>query len=172
MGIGLSLLLTACSDAHNSPLTPTETNAYEEQTSMKSNYDFSVFNNVKITGIDIPSLNDAEQSVLFQQARYCQAMTDADMETMNEIISDNMVFTHMSGKQQTKAEYLGDIQNGSLKYFTIGIENPTVKVHGNAATVTFTSVLNANAYGARGTYRMSGTHHYEKHDNNWIAVNG
>ena len=33
------------------------------------------------------------------------------------------------------------------------------------------SVLNANAYGARGTYRMKGTHYYEKRDGEWIAVN-
>ena len=33
------------------------------------------------------------------------------------------------------------------------------------------SVLNTNAYGARGTYRMKGTHHYKKRDGEWIAVN-
>ena len=30
---------------------------------------------------------------------------------------------------------------------------------------------NANAYGARGTYRIKGTHHYEKRDGAWITVN-
>ena len=38
-------------------------------------------------------------------------------------------------------------------------------------SITFTSVLNANAYGARGTFRMKGTHHYKKRDGEWIAVN-
>ena len=33
------------------------------------------------------------------------------------------------------------------------------------------AVLNANAYGARGTYRMKGTHYYELRDGSWIAVN-
>lgn len=44
-------------------------------------------------------------------------------------------------------------------------------VFGNVE-ITFTSVLYANAYGATGTYRMNGTHHYELRDGNWIAVNG
>ena len=83
-----------------------------------------------------------------------------------------MTFTHMSGMKQTREEYFADIADGSLNYFTIGIENPVVKVDGDRATVSFTSVLNANAYGARGTYRMKGTHHYQKQGDAWLASNG
>ena len=135
-------------------------------------FDFSVFTNVSITGTDIKKLSDEELSVLYVQARYCQAMTDADIETMRQIVSEDMIFTHMSGNKQTREEYFADIENGSLNYFTIGIENPAVTVNGSTATVTYTSVLNANAYGARGTYRMKGTHHYEMRNGEWIAVNG
>ena len=63
-----------------------------------------------------------------------------------------------------------DIANGSLNYFTIGIADPVIKVDGDKAQITYTSVLNANAYGARGTYRMKGTHYYELRDGSWIAV--
>ena len=134
-------------------------------------YDFTAFKSVEITGIDLSSLADDELSVLYQQARYCQAMTDADTDTMRKIVSEDMTFTHMSGRQQTREEYFADIEKGRLNYFTIGIENPVIEVDGDTAAVSFTSVLNANAYGARGTYRMKGTHHYEKRDGEWIAVN-
>lgn len=77
----------------------------------------------------------------------------------------------MSGKTQSREEYFADIEKGRLNYFTIGIDNPVIEVDGDMATITFTSVLNANAYGARGTFRMSGTHKYEKRDGEWIAVN-
>jgi len=142
----------------------------EEETVMK--YDFSAFTNVKITGAELSRLNDDELSVLYVQARYCQAMTEADIETLREIVSEDMTFTHMSGLKQTREEYFADIADGKLRYFTIGIEDPVIRVDGGKATVTFTSVLNANAYGARGTYRMKGTHHYEKRGGRWIAVNG
>ena len=98
-------------------------------------------------------------------------MTDADIETMREIVSEDMIFTHMSGKTQSREEYFADIEKGRLNYFTIGIENPEIKLDGDTATISFTSVLNANAYGARGTFRMSGTHKYENRDGAWIAVN-
>ena len=136
------------------------------------NDEFSIFSNVAITGIDLSTLTDEELDVLVTQAKYCQAMTDADIETMREIVPEDMTFTHMSGMKQTREEYFADIADGSLNYFTIGIENPVVKVDGDRATVSFTSVLNANAYGARGTYRMKGTHHYQKQGDAWLASNG
>ena len=135
------------------------------------NFDFSVFTNVEITGIDIDTLNRDELEVLYTQARYCQAMTDADIDTMRELVSEDTIFTHMSGMQQTREEYFADVANGRLRYFTIGVENPEIKVDGDKARITYTSILNANAYGARGTYRMKGTHVYEKRDGAWISVN-
>ena len=127
-------------------------------------YDFSTFENVEITGIDMDSLTDEERSILYVQAKYCQAMTDADIDTMRELVSEDMIYTHMSGMQQTREEYFSDIYDENLRYFTIGIDNPVIKVDGDKAQITYTSVLNANAYGSRGTYRMKWTHHYEKSD--------
>ena len=91
-----------------------------EETNMK--YDFSAFSNVRITGADPARLTDDELSVLYVQARYCQAMTCSDIETMREIVSEDMTFTHMSGMKQTREEYFADIASGRLNYFTIGIK--------------------------------------------------
>ena len=134
-------------------------------------YDFSDFPNVELIGVDLSALDDEQLAVLYQQARYCQAMTDADTDTLREIVSPDAVFTHMSGRQQTREEYFADIESGALRYYTIGIDHPTVEVDGDAASITYTSVLNANAYGARGTFRMGGTHWFEKRDGAWISVN-
>ena len=134
-------------------------------------YDFSAFPNVELIGVDLSALDDEQLAVLYQQARYCQAMTDADTDTMREIVSPDAVFTHMSGRRQTREEYFADIESGALRYYTIGIDRPAVEVDGNTASITYTSVLNANAYGARGTFRMGGTHWFEKRDGAWISVN-
>lgn len=128
--------------------------------------------NVEITGIEIETLNDEERDLLDTQTRYCQAMCDADLNVMRQIVSEDMVFVHMSGMKQSREEYFADIANGRLNYFTIGIKDPQIRIDGDRASITYTSILNANAYGARGTYRMKGTHHYEKKDGSWIMVNG
>ena len=90
---------------------------------------------------------------------------------MRQIVSEDMTFTHMSGMKQTREEYFADVADGSLTYYAIGMENPVVAVDGDLATVTYTSVLTANAYGAQGTFRMKGTHYYQRINGEWIAVN-
>ena len=166
------LCLTSCGK-HDRKTTSNNTSEIitTESGDDMTNYDFSTLTNVELINADLGSMNDEQLAVLYAQARYCQAMTDADIDTMRELVSEDMTYTHMSGMTQTREEYFADISDGSLRYFTIGMDNPTVAVSGDTASVTYTSVLNANAYGARGTYRMKGTHHYEKRDGEWIAVN-
>ena len=173
----LALNLSGCRSENNvaKPESPMETTVINQQVQGDETmygYDFSAFPNVKISGIDLKKLSEEELSVLYTQARYCQAMTDADIDTMREIVSEDMVFTHMSGRRQTRDEYFADIADGHLDYYTIGIEKPVIEIDGDQASITFTSVLNANAYGAVGTCRMKGTHHSVRADGNWIAVNG
>lgn len=62
-------------------------------------FDFSVFRNVTITETDMNTLSTEESSVLYRQAEYCQAMTEAD------------------------------IDDGNLDYHTIGIENPAIEAN-------------------------------------------
>jgi len=71
--LSLALLLGACGAKSD-----------EEETAETMEYDFKQFSNVSITGIDLSSLNEEELAVLYAQARYCQAMTDADIDTMRE----------------------------------------------------------------------------------------
>lgn len=138
---------------------------------MNERYDFSKFSKVKITGADISSLSDKNLGVLYTLARYCQAMADADIETMRELNSIDKVFTHMSGRQQTREEYFSDIIKGNLEYFFITIENPEIKVSGNTAQISCTTILDANAYGAKGVFRILSNHKYENHGDIWINVN-
>lgn len=147
-----------------------DTSQNESGDDMK-NYDFSALTNVELINADLASMTDEQLAVVYAQARYCQAMTDADIDTMRKLVSEEKTYTHMSGRTQTREEYFADIADGNLRYFTIGMDSPKAIVSGDTASITYTSVLNANAYGSRGTYRMKGTHYYEKHGGEWIAVN-
>ena len=40
-------------------------------------YDFSAFSNVELIGANLSAMDDEQLAVLWQQARYCQAMTEA-----------------------------------------------------------------------------------------------
>ena len=136
------------------------------------NYDFDAFEKVKISGIDLSKLSKEETSVLYVQAMYCEAMCDADIDTMTKIVAEDTTYTHMTGRVQNREEYFADVKSGALTYYTIGIKDPKIEVDEDEAAITYTSVLNANAYGARGTFHMKGTHHYQKREGDWVLVNG
>ena len=134
-------------------------------------YKIADYPSVEVTGADPAALPPAEREILLCQMAYCQAMTDADTTRMAALTAPDLTYTHMSGRQQTRDEYFADVAGGRLRYYTIGIDHPYIQVTGDTARITYTAVLNANAYGARGTFRMGGTHWYEKREGTWLLVN-
>lgn len=60
-----------------------------EETDTKQ-VDFSDFPNVELIGADLDGMSDEQLAMLYQQARYCQAMTNADTDTLRELVSDGM----------------------------------------------------------------------------------
>ena len=129
----LALMVTACGKNTDIATGTVKEEPKTECGDEMKGYDFSTFENVEITGIDLDALTDEEMSILYVQAKYCQAMTDADIDTMRELVSEDMIYTHMSGMQQTREEYFLDISDGNLRYFTIGIDDPVIKVDGDKA---------------------------------------
>lgn len=150
----------------------TETAEQSQENHDMKTYTFPDFPNVTVTGLDPDSLGEEEKAVLHAQARYCEAMTEAAIDTLRALTDEGKTYTHMSGLTQSREEYFADIADGSLMYYSIGMENPVVAVNGDGdrAEVTYTAALNANAYGARGKFRMKGTHIWEKRDGRWISV--
>ena len=51
-------------------------------------------------------LDEIETEVLDRFKEFQQAMIDKDETLLNEIMDDNYTLTHMSGKVQTKQEYI------------------------------------------------------------------
>ncbi len=175
--LALLVLLASCSSSggETRPEGKAEdTSAAKEETdsegdSMTDRFDFSQFPNVTITGIDLSSLDESQLSLLYAQARYSQAMTDTDIDTLREMVPEDQIFVHMSGLRQTREEYFADIADGKLRYYSVEIADPVIAVDGDTGSITCTNVLHANAYGAEGFYRMNGTHTFVLRDGAWMT---
>ena len=62
-----------------------------------------------------------------------QAMVDKDIVKLNEILAPSMELRHMTGYQQPKLEWIDQIQNGEMKYFSSVEENiEDVKIDGKS----------------------------------------
>ena len=113
----------------------------------------------------------AEVEVLDTYKAIQQAMIDKDIDTLDRLDRDGTTFTHMSGKVQTKAEFFGEIADGTLNYFAYDTRDPQVTVDGDEAALTASVTLTAKVYGASGSWTRPVNAHFTKIDGQWIAHN-
>ena len=112
-----------------------------------------------------------EQSVLAAFERIQQAMIDKDLDTLYASVTEDKTFTHMSGKTQTKEEFFGEIEDGTLNYFQYRIENPQVRFSGDFACLTSTTTLTARVYGFSGSWPLRTEAWFHRINGEWIYCN-
>ena len=185
MGLEEAIRATKMVNAkHSIPyhMTGSTTNALDENKAEKFNVDGKlilkpgqeiVLENEIETNAEINNSYRAseEDIVLNRYKEMQQAMIDKNEIILNEIIENGTTFTHMSGKTQSKEEYIADIINKKLDYQAYKIENPKITIDGNKAIIKAKVSLTANAYGAQGTWPFDTTAYLEKIDGKWYYRN-
>lgn len=114
------------------------------------------------------NLTDIQEEVLERFMAFQQAMIEKNPEKLNEIISDSYTLTHMSGKTQTKQEFIDEIMDGTLNYYKSTIDNPDITIFDeNKAIFKADVTLDAKVYGMKGTWTLHSQQTFEKIDNKW-----
>ena len=124
----------------------------------------------KTNGMIYPESSE-ESAVLKAFETMQQAMIDKDMDTLDKVIKAGTIFTHMSGKQQTKAEYFTEIKNGTLNYYGYHIADLHISVDEDHAVLSCTTTLDANVYGFSGSWDLHTNAYFEKTNGEWIYCN-
>lgn len=131
---------------------------------------FMLWRKQKTHGMIYPESSE-ESAVLKAFETMQQAMIDKDMDTLDKVIKDGTIFTHMSGKQQTKAEYFAEIKNGTLNYYGYHIADLHISVDEDHAVLSCTTTLDANVYGFSGSWDLHTNTYFEKINGDWIYCN-
>lgn len=98
------------------------------------------------------------------------AMIKKDRTAMELYFDKNLTFTHMSGKKQTREEFIGEIMDGTLNYFKVDTKDYSISMDGNTAHMKVTHTLTAKVYGISGSWTLSGENTYKKRDGIWVRV--
>lgn len=98
------------------------------------------------------------------------AMIEKDRAAMERYFDKNLTFTHMSGKKQTRKEFIGEIMDGTLNYFKVETKNYSISVNGDTAHMKVTHTLTAKVYGISGSWTMGGENTYKKRGGIWVRV--
>lgn len=76
-----------------------------------------------------------EQQVMQIEREWIDAFVRSDTETLERILAEDFIFTDPAGNILTKAEWIEDMTNGTLKFESIQIDDLKVRVFGNSAAV-------------------------------------
>lgn len=113
------------------------------------------------------NLNDDQEEVLERFIEFQYAMIEKDLEKLNELLDDSYTLTHMSGKTQTKTEYIGEIMDETLNYYESIINNPIITITENKALLKADVTLDAKVYGMKGKWTLHSEQTMEKIDGKW-----
>lgn len=77
-----------------------------------------------------------EQEVIQVEDERMRAFKTSDAATLNRIFDDDFTFTNVNGEIHTKAELIGDVTSGKLKYTELKHSEIRVRVYENTAILT------------------------------------
>ena len=123
---------------------------------------------MSVSVVNKGNLNDDQEEVLERFIEFQYAMIEKDLEKLNELLEDNYTLTHMSGKTQTKDEYIGEIMDGTLNYYKSIINNPIIMIkEKDKASLKADVTLDAKVYGIKGTWTLHSEQTMEKINGKW-----
>jgi ketosteroid isomerase-like protein len=116
-------------------------------------------------------MSEEKQKILAVYNRINDAMVNKDIETLNNLLIDDYVLVHMNGYQQSKEEWLEQIENEEMKYFKTMPQKTTITIDGNTAILLCDTKIDARIYGFRNTWSMNMEMYFDKRGDNWYPVN-
>ena len=115
-------------------------------------------------------LADEERNVYASYIAINTAMIEKDRAAMERYFDEKLIFTHMSGKKQTREEFIGEIMDETLNYFKVDTKDYSIRVDGDTAHMKVTHTLTAKVYGISGSWTMSGENTYKKRGGIWVRI--
>lgn len=110
---------------------------------------------------------DQDQIIkLFNQMQ--QALIDKDINKLNELLPADFTARHITGKTQTKQEWLDDIKNGEMNYYEFSnVKYSFKKQKNNRVLLKVEQDIHAKIYGQEGTWAIPGDRTFEKVNGTW-----
>jgi len=116
------------------------------------------------------TMDDKKQIENLYRQMY-QAMIAKDIAALDTILAEGSVLVHMTGTRQPKKQYLHEIENGTLNYYSVEDDEISITVNGTTAVMTGRSRVDAAVYGGgRHTWRLQMKSKLAKTDGRWQFV--
>jgi ketosteroid isomerase-like protein len=116
------------------------------------------------------STRQAEQEVRQREIRRFEAMVRGDVAALDDILADDLTYTHATGVFETKAEFIAKLKSGQTKYESFAPEDVLVRLYGTTSVVTGVARVKVQAKGEHLSFQLRFTDVYVKKGDRWQMV--
>ena len=113
---------------------------------------------------------DIEQQILRLEQQRMQAMMDADTDTLDRVLADELTYVHTTAALDSKESFLGALSSRTLNYESIVSTDARVRVYGDSAVVTGNGDVRVLSNGQRNRFSIRYTDVYALRDGRWQMV--
>ncbi|MGB5590448.1 MAG: nuclear transport factor 2 family protein, partial [Gammaproteobacteria bacterium] len=104
--------------------------------------------------LSVTNAGELEDDVLASQDARFQAMIEEDLARLNELLVDDLHYSHTRGSVESKAQFLSTIESKRIDYLAAKRRDVEVRVFGNIAVVTGLSDMDLIYSGERMTFTI------------------
>ncbi len=98
------------------------------------------------------------------------AMAQKDIATLNELIADDLVYTHSSARLDTKQSLIGNMESGSTVYTSVVPSDVKAQDLGDTVVLTGSCKISVNAGGRPNSFGVRFTDVYARRNGRWQMV--
>ena len=103
--------------------------------------------------------------------KLCNASINKDFNTLNEILAEDYILVHMTGRIQTKQEYINSVKNGELKYYDSINESIDITINGDEAFLVGRTKTLASPFGfGKSWWNLKQDIKLKKLNNKWMIT--
>ena len=110
------------------------------------------------------------QTVIDLDKKRMTAMANKDLATLNEIISDDLIYTHSSARLDTKKSLIGNMESGSTVYTSVVPSDVKAQDLGDTVVLTGECQIKVTTGGTPNAFGVRFTDVYARRDGRWQMV--
>ena len=110
------------------------------------------------------------QMVIELDKKRMTAMAQKDIASLNELIADDLIYTHSSARLDTKQSLIGNMESGSTVYTSVVPSDVKAQDLGDTVVLTGSCRIGVNSGGRANSFGVRFTDVYAKRGGRWQMV--
>jgi hypothetical protein len=110
------------------------------------------------------------QAIIELDAKRMAASVAQDYDTLNQLIADELIYTHSSARMDTKASLIGNMRSGSTAYTAMTPSEVVAQDMGDAVVLTGVCAISVMSGGKPNSFRVRFIDVYAKRAAGWQMV--